>query len=75
MLSGVRAQAQGQLKKEISVSIHQKALSQALKEISRKGGFTFSYNTKILSGDSLVNVDAAGKPVLQILEQLLGKWV
>jgi len=72
LLAGVRAQGQGKLDKRISISIHQKALTQALKEISRKGGFTFSYNTTILSGDRLVDVEAEDRPVRQVLEQLLG---
>jgi len=73
LLAGVRAQGQGKLTKKISVSIHHKALTQALKEISRKGGFTFSYNTTILSGDRLVDVEAEDRTVRQVLDQLLGE--
>jgi len=72
LMAGARAHAQGKLEKKISISVRQKALAQALKEISRKGGFTFSYNTSILSGDSLVNIEAEDRPVRQVLEQLLG---
>ena len=72
LLAGVRAHGQGRLDKKISISIHQKALTQALKEIGRKGGFTFSYNTTILSGDSLVDVEAEDRPVSQVLEKVLG---
>lgn len=64
--------AQDKLDKKITVSIHQKTLTQALVEIGRKGGFHFSYNTKIITGDSVVSVRAEDKPVRQILEKLLG---
>ncbi|MBS1605279.1 MAG: hypothetical protein JST42_21625 [Bacteroidetes bacterium] len=70
--AGVSAQGQGRLDKKISISIRQKALTQALKEIGRKGGFTFSYNTTILNGDRLVDAEAEDRPVRQVLEQLLG---
>lgn len=71
-LSLVQARAQGKLDKKISITIRQRPLSQALTEIGRKGGFFFSYNTTILNGDSLVNVQADGNSIRQILDQLLG---
>lgn len=64
--------AQGKLDQKVSISIHQKPLSQALSEIGRKGNFYFSYNTNIIRGDSLVNVKEADRTVRQILDRLLG---
>lgn len=65
--------AQDHLAKTISLTLRQKPLSQALQEIGRKGNFYFSYNTAILDGDSLVNVNETGKTVRQILDGLLGE--
>jgi len=36
--------AQGHLEKKLSLSIHQRPLTQTLADIGRKGGFFFSYN-------------------------------
>ena len=72
LLGLVQTRAQGKLDKKISVNIHGRPLSQALTEIGRKGEFSFSYNTSILNGDSLVNVQAGETPIRQILDQLLG---
>ena len=65
--------AQARLDKKISISLHQKPLAQALTEIGRKGGFLFSYNTTILPGDSLVDVQADGATIRQLLNRLLGE--
>jgi len=69
-----QTQAQGKLDKRISMSVRGRPLSQVLVEIGRKGGFFFSYNTTILNGDSLVNVQAEGMSIRQILDQLLGNY-
>ena len=66
------AYAQNKLDKKLTVSIHQRSLAQALTEIGRKGGVIFSYNTTILNGDSLVNLEADGMTVRQVLVRLLG---
>jgi len=66
------AYAQNKLDKKITVAIHQRSLAQALAEIGRKGGVIFSYNTTILNGDSLVNLEADGMTVRQVLVRLLG---
>lgn len=67
-----QATAQGQLHKTIIVEAKQKPLSVVLKDISRQGGFTFSYNTNILRGDSLVTVSFQSKTVKQALDALFG---
>ena len=68
----ITARAQGKLDKKISLSIRRLSLTRALEEIGRKGGFFFSYNTNILSGDSIVDVSAEARPLRQVLEKLLG---
>jgi len=64
--------AQASLEKRLTLSIHQRSLTQTLADIGRKGGFVFSYNTTILNGDSLVDLRADRLAVRQILDQLLG---
>jgi hypothetical protein len=71
--SGSTLNAQNKLDKKITVSLHQRSLAQALTEIGRKGGIIFSYNTTILNGDSLVNVQADRVTVRQVLDRLLGE--
>jgi hypothetical protein len=66
------ASAQGHLEKKLTLSTHQRPLTQTLADLGRKGGFVFSYNTTILNGDSVVDVHADKLPVRQILDQVLG---
>jgi hypothetical protein len=70
LLFGLRAQ--DQLGKVISIRVHGWTLARTLDEIGKKGGFYFSYNTNILKGDSLVSVNAASRPVREVLDSLLG---
>jgi hypothetical protein len=65
------AGAQSLLKKQISVNIRQHRLADALNEISREGGFHFSYNGQILAKDSLVSISSSHEPVNLILDRLL----
>ena len=65
--------AQDLLDKHISLKVRHMPLRQVLEEISRKGGFYFSYKTNILNGDSLVDADARGRRIGQLLDQLLGE--
>src|SRR6186713_836519 len=67
------ALAQGHLEKKISIRVHRRTLAQTLQDVSKKGDFYFSYNSNILKGDSLVNLDATKKTVRQILDILLGE--
>ena len=72
LLSRTPLFAQAKLDKKISVVIHHRSLTWSLEEIGRKGGFYFSYNTNILNGDSVVDVDGKGRTIRQLLEKLLG---
>ena len=65
--------AQGHLEKKISIRTQRQSLAQTLQDIGKKGDFYFSYNSNILKGDSLVDLDAAKKTVRQILDILLGE--
>jgi hypothetical protein len=61
------ASGQKHLNKTISVNIKQKPLKTALIIVGGNGDFKFSYNSKILPKDSLVNIYAENKKVLAIL--------
>ncbi|MCF2497100.1 STN and carboxypeptidase regulatory-like domain-containing protein [Dyadobacter chenhuakuii] len=62
--------AQGILNKTVSVSAQKQPVSEVLKNISDQGKFYFSYNSNIISGDSLVTLNVARQPVKQVLDQL-----
>lgn len=64
------ARSQSLLNKSISVSVKQKKLTDILNEISKKGGFYFSYDGRLFSNDSLMNIEANELPVRSILNQL-----
>lgn len=63
--------AQYFLKKEITVKFDRSRLADALKEISIQGGFTFSYNSKLIRKDSLITFSAEKVPVESVLNDLL----
>ena len=65
--------AQTLMQKKVSIELKNKPLSEALTAISRQGGFYFSYNSNIISKDSLITISAKNKTVKQILDQLLGE--
>lgn len=63
--------AQNNLAKRISINAQNENLQNVLQELSKKGQFTFSYNTGILPKDSLVNLKAYNMMVQDILDSLL----
>lgn len=63
--------AQNLLNKNISISVKNKPVSDVLKIIGDEGNFSFSYNSDIIQGDSLVTVMMRSKSVKQILETIL----
>ena len=65
--------AQTLMQKKVSIELKNNPLSEALTAISRQGGFYFSYNSNIISKDSLITISAKNKTVKQILDQLLGE--
>ncbi|SKB49011.1 CarboxypepD_reg-like domain-containing protein [Dyadobacter psychrophilus] len=64
------AYAQGILNKTVTVSAQKEPVSAVLKSISDQGKFYFSYNSNIISGDSLVTINVAQQSVKQVLDQL-----
>ena len=66
------AYAQGILSKTVTVSAQREPVSTVLKSVSDQGKFYFSYNSNIISGDSLVILNAPQQTVKQVLDQLFG---
>jgi len=60
------------LEKKISINVTSKPLTETLNEISKQGGFVFSYNSDLIAPNKLVTIRANNKTVQQVLEQLLG---
>ncbi|WP_017258155.1 peptidase associated/transthyretin-like domain-containing protein [Pedobacter arcticus] len=63
--------AQNNLAKRITINAQNEHLQNVLQELSKKGEFTFSYNTSILPKDSLVSLKAYNMMVQDILDSLL----
>ena len=62
--------AQSNLSKVISIYAERTKLVKVLEEISNKGNFYFSYNSKLIKRDSLITIRANNKKVKDILDQL-----
>lgn len=60
--------AQSYLNKGVSVKAQQKKLEEVLNIIGKQGGFYFSYNSDVVPGDSLVDIDVWNKTVRQTLD-------
>jgi hypothetical protein len=63
--------AQSLLEKSISVNATNQKLSNVLAQISKQGGFQFSYSGKNFPKDSLVSFTASNQMVSKMLSQLL----
>src|SRR3954463_10129005 len=64
--------AQSLLDRRISIEVTNQRLSDVLKLISSKGDFYFSYNSSIITRDSLISFSASNRSVKQVLDQLCG---
>ncbi|WP_439556239.1 STN and carboxypeptidase regulatory-like domain-containing protein [Dyadobacter sp.] len=64
--------AQQLLNKPVAISVKGQPVSEVLKMIGVQGNFYFSYNSNIISGDSLVSLNVTSKPVSEVLFQLFG---
>jgi sporulation protein YlmC with PRC-barrel domain len=62
--------AQGLLAKNINVDINSQKISNLLTQISKQGGFQFSYSGKNFPKDSLVTFTANNQPIYKVLTQL-----
>jgi hypothetical protein len=58
------------LERTISISFRNERLDAALKKISEKGGFTFSYNSSIIQNEKIINKSFDQKTVREILDEL-----
>jgi len=70
LLCGPAAFAQTLLQRRIDLDVKQQRLDETLLLIAEKGGFSFSYNSALLPGDSLVSLTARGESVKQVLDKL-----
>jgi hypothetical protein len=61
------------LERTISISFADEPIERALRKLSDRGGFTFSYNPSILDQSKIVTVEFVNKTVRQILDQLFGR--
>ncbi|KAA0992374.1 STN and carboxypeptidase regulatory-like domain-containing protein [Dyadobacter aurulentus] len=66
----ILSQAQQILDKPVAVSVKGQPVSEVLRMISEQGKFYFSYNSNIVSGDSLVTLNVSQKPVRDVLQLL-----
>jgi len=66
-----KVQAENLVDKVISINAKHIPLQKLLEQISRAGGFYFSYNSNIINSDSMVSLSANNMPVKQLLSQLL----
>ncbi len=69
--ANINTYAQNNLVKRISINAQNEHLQNVLQDLSKKGKFTFSYNTSILPKDSLVSLKAYNMMVQDILDSLL----
>ncbi len=68
--SSVKIFSQTPLQKNISVKLNNQKLSNVLEILSNTGNFYFSYNSKIIKKDSLVNVNFNNATIKEILTYL-----
>jgi len=65
-----KAQGQQILEKKVNFSCEKCAIKAILANIEKAGGFTFSYNSNIIPGDSLVSIKAEGASVGSLMQTL-----
>lgn len=63
--------AQKLLSRRMNVTANKQSVSEVLQSISEEGKFYFSYNTKVIPGDSIVTFSANQESLRTILDQLL----
>ncbi len=67
--------AQNPLDQKIDISIENETMEDALFAIADEGGFSFAYNSNVIETEKVVEVQASGKEVNEILDDLLGQEV
>jgi Tymovirus coat protein. len=58
------------LERQISISLVNESIPSALNRIGKLGGFSFSYNAAIISSSETVSIEATGKTVREILNEI-----
>jgi len=56
--------------KNISIKMNGVKISTALKAISRKTGYVFTYDTDLVKPETIISVDAEEKPVRELLDEI-----
>ena len=64
------AQAQPVLERRVSLDITKKPMLQVFQQMEKAGGFVFSYNSNLVSTDSIASIKATGITVADALEVL-----
>ena len=67
--------AQNPLDQKIDIQLENEKMEDALFAIADQGGFSFAYNSSVIATEKIVDVHSTGKPVNQILDELLGEEV
>ncbi len=63
---------QSLLNKKISVSVKEKKLVEVLQQLSHDGDFYFSYDSKIISSDTIVSLQISNGTIREALDKLFG---
>ena len=64
------ASAQSNLNKTIALTVSKQPIDQVLEILSNKGDFYFSYNSNIVSRDTLITISENNKTVKQLLDMI-----
>ncbi len=68
----ISLEAQDLLSRTVSLQVKQQRLDHVLEIISNQADFYFSYNSRLVRKDSLVDVQVSNQPVRIVLHQLFG---
>jgi hypothetical protein len=68
LVSPSTAKSQMYLSKRISLNVTRQPVGEVLEILSNKGDFYFSYNTNIISRDTLITLSESNKSIREILE-------
>lgn len=56
---------------QVTVSIHEKPLTEALSQIEKASGYNFFYSSTLPDQNAVVSVEAAGESIEKVLDRLL----
>ncbi len=72
LLAPLSGFAQNLLDKRINIDVKNRRAEDALDIIGKRAGFSFAYNSNIISRDSLVTLSYTATPVRQLLQAMFG---